>query len=209
MSQLEFLITLLSIIVGLGLADLARGIRNLVRPRQSVRWHWLPIAWVILTFLLVANFWWGYFEGLQLEVWRNYFAFLVLLGEVIALYLMCAFALPDLKWEDPAHGTAVSSAPAAVPDTLDLEAFHFSKDHRRWFFGVIIVLLAFVEVTETIEQAATETAAWDVGEALRLTFAGCAALLLATDREWVHSLITAGLLAGFVFFIARFALNLE
>jgi hypothetical protein len=207
MSQLEFLITLLSIIVGLGLADLARSVRNLVRPRQPVRWHWLPLAWVIITFLVVANFWWGYYEGLQLEVWGNYFAFLLLLGEVMSLYLVCAFALPDLEWEDP---TLPSAAPPARTEDgpLDLEAFHFSASHRRWFFGVIVALLGFVEATESIEQAAVATAVWDVGETFRVVLTACAVTLIATDREWVHATITLFVLGGFMYFIFQYATGL-
>lgn len=44
MSQLEYLIALISIIVGLGLTELARSRRELVRPSRRVRWHWLPLA---------------------------------------------------------------------------------------------------------------------------------------------------------------------
>lgn len=207
MSQLEFLITLLSIIVGLGLADLARSVRNLVRPRQPVRWHWLPLAWVVITFLMVANFWWGYYDGLQLDVWRNYFAFLLLLGEVMSLYLVCAFALPDLQRGDPMRPEAPPSNASGA--ALDLETFHFSTSHRRWFFGVVIILLGFVEATESVEQAAIAASVWDVGETLRLLLAGAAAALIATDREWVHSTVTVGVLVGFTYFIFRFATRLE
>jgi hypothetical protein len=219
MSQLEFLITLLSIIVGLGLADLARSVRNLVRPRQPVRWHWLPLAWVIITFLMVANFWWGYYDGLQLDVWRNYFAFLLLLGEVMSLYLVCAFALPDLQRGGPMSpspppdpGAPSPKPPDTAPDpdtALDLETFYFSTSHRRWFFGVVIILLGFVEATESVEQAAIATPAWDVGETLRLLLAGSAATLIATDREWVHGTVTIGVLVGFTYFIFRFATRLN
>jgi hypothetical protein len=44
MSQLEYLIVLVSILIGLGLADLTRSLRELVRPELAVRWHGLPLA---------------------------------------------------------------------------------------------------------------------------------------------------------------------
>ena len=43
MSQLEYLVALLSIIVGLALANMAQSLRELVRPDRNVRWHWLPL----------------------------------------------------------------------------------------------------------------------------------------------------------------------
>jgi hypothetical protein len=213
MSQIEFLLTLLSIIVGLGLADLARGLRNLVRPHQPVHWHWLPLVWTGIVFLLVANFWWGYFNGLQMEVWGNYFAFLLLLGEVMSLYLLCAFALPDLKWQAPQSAAAQrlpDEPPASAEKALDLEQFYFSTSHRRWFFGVFLVLLAFVEATETAEQySGYDVMLWDVGETLRLILATAAGVLIATDREIVHTSVTLGVLVGLIVFIFRYASGLE
>jgi hypothetical protein len=44
MSQLEYLVALISIIVGLGLTDLAQSFRELIRPGHSVRWDGLPLA---------------------------------------------------------------------------------------------------------------------------------------------------------------------
>ena len=55
MSQIEYLIPLVSIIVGLGLADLIQSFRELVRPNRAVRWHWLPVLWSAIVFLLVLR----------------------------------------------------------------------------------------------------------------------------------------------------------
>jgi len=55
MSQLEYLIALVSIIVGLGLTDLARSLRELVRPGREVRWHWLPLAWAAIAFTVIVQ----------------------------------------------------------------------------------------------------------------------------------------------------------
>ncbi len=46
------LVALISIIVGLGLTDLAQSIRELIRPGHSVRWDGLPLGWAAFTFLL-------------------------------------------------------------------------------------------------------------------------------------------------------------
>jgi hypothetical protein len=44
MSRLEYLIALLSIIVGLALTNMAQSRRELVRPDRNVRWHWLLLV---------------------------------------------------------------------------------------------------------------------------------------------------------------------
>jgi len=209
MTQLEFLLTLLSLIVGIGLASLARSLRNLVGPRQTVRWHWLPLAWVIITFLIVANLWWGYYDGLVLDVWENYFAFIILLGEVMSLYLLCAFALPDLDWDDPARQQLSRRSEERSEETLDLKTFYFSRSHRYWYFIIFIVLLAFVEATESIEQYSKyDVVVWDIGETLRASLASAALILVVSEKEWVHTTVTLTVLFGMIWFISTYASDL-
>lgn len=43
MSQIEYLMPLVPIIVGLGLANLIQSVRELMRPSRAVRRHWLPV----------------------------------------------------------------------------------------------------------------------------------------------------------------------
>lgn len=64
MTQPEYIAALLSIIVGLGLTDLARSLRELVRPQRRVDWHWLPLLWAATTFLLAVQIWWNSFSFL-------------------------------------------------------------------------------------------------------------------------------------------------
>lgn len=76
---------------------------------------------------------------------------------------------------------------------------------RRRLFGVLVVLPGFVEVTESVQQTVVAAPAWDLGEPLRLLLAGSVGALIVTDREWVHSPIPNGGLAGVLYFIFRFA----
>ncbi|MEF8939487.1 MAG: hypothetical protein V5A22_06545, partial [Salinivenus sp.] len=135
MSQLEYLIALISIIVGLGFTDLAQSLRELVRPSRPVKWHWLPLLWVANIFLIVLQLWWVSFDVLQSAVFGRALAFLPYLLLFVGLYLACAFALPDLRW---GPSTSASSPESTGNDGLDLEAFYFSEEHRRWFFGTLI-----------------------------------------------------------------------
>ena len=64
MTQPEYIAALLSIIVGLGLTDLAQSLRELVRPRRRVNWHWLPLLWAATAFLLAVQIWWNSFSFL-------------------------------------------------------------------------------------------------------------------------------------------------
>src|SRR6056297_235624 len=122
MSQIEYLIPLVSIIVGLGLADLIQSFRELVRPNRAVRWHWLPVLWSAIVFLLVLRIWWTAFGVLQREVFGQVLVFLPYLLMVLGLYLVCAFALPDPDWTTgptPASHPQESGTSPASSSVLD------------------------------------------------------------------------------------------
>jgi hypothetical protein len=177
MSQLEYLAALLSIIVGLGLTDLAQSLRELVRPRRRVRWHWLPLCWAAATFLVAIQVWWNSYHSLQESTPETFLQFLL---SFLLLYLCCAFALPDPDWEQAPGGPGRSSP-------LDLEAFYFSAAHRRWFFGVFGAFMLTAEVGFQLLSVLE-------GEGLHLRSAVLSGGLVAllgpltwTDRWWVHA----------------------
>ncbi|WP_103019258.1 hypothetical protein [Salinibacter altiplanensis] len=132
MTQFEYLIILVSILVGLGLADLAKSMRNLLLPEMSVQWHWLPVTWTVIVLGYVLMAWWVFYILLQAEVWHHPVAFLPVLLSTMALYLLCAFALPDADREEVSYHTV----DAEGEKLIDMETFYLSEDHRRWFFGM-------------------------------------------------------------------------
>lgn len=184
MTQHEYLTVLVSIIVGLGITDLARSVRDLLHPDRPVRWHWLPLAWGLVVVLMVLSVWWVFFRVLQAEVWSTPEAFLLILFTTLNLYFVCAFALPDLDGPPETDH----------PDRIDLEAFYFSVSHRRSFFGFAIAfLLSFqviIRIWRSVELGnpySQEAANLAVNS---LTLWIPYVVLIFTDRKWVHVLIT-------------------
>jgi hypothetical protein len=194
MSQLEYLIPLVSIIVGLGLADLIQSFRDLLRPNRAVRWHWLPVLWATIVFLLVLRMWWTAFGVLQREMFGEVLVFLPYLLMVMALYLTCAFALPDPDWttgSSPGARPRESDTSPAASSVLDLETFYFSASHRRWFFGTLIAIIVLFESITVIfllvvEDAALLTIVAQRWEALTIVPAALV-VPIVTDRWWVHA----------------------
>lgn len=199
MSQLEYLIALISIIVGLGFTDLAQSLRELVRPSRPVKWHWLPLLWTANIFLIALQFWWVSFNVLQSEIFGRALVFLPYLLLFVGLYLACAFALPDLRW---GPSTSASSPGSTENDGLDLEAFYFSEGHRRWFFGTLIGVtflsqiislpLFFVQGKLTLFQAST---LFGQNALLAALLAG----LILTSRWWAHAGVGVLLFAALVY----------
>lgn len=187
MSQLEYLIALISIIVGLGFTDLAQSLRELVRPGRPVKWHWLPLLWAANIFLIALQLWWVSFDVLQSEVFGRALAFLPYLLLFVGLYLACTFALPDLRW---GPSTSASRPGATGEDELDLEAFYFSEEHRRWFFGTLIGVTLFGQIISVpLFFAQGKLTLFQAG----ITFgqnaliAALLAGLILIGRWWVHA----------------------
>ncbi|WP_103030553.1 hypothetical protein [Salinibacter altiplanensis] len=182
MTQLEYLIALISIIVGLGLTDLAQSFRELLRPGYSVRWDGLPLAWSMFVFVLTILLWWNGFGVLKGREETGPF-FLMYLLLFFLLYLCCAFALPDPDWEGRSGS---SSLAGSSKHSIDLKAFYFSMQHRRCFFGLLV---GFILMLTAINQFAFE---WDGARdrlESALTTMGVAVLLaipIGTDRHWAH-----------------------
>lgn len=212
MSQLEYLIALVSIIVALALADLAGSFRELIRPRRAVRWHWLPLTWAIIVLMLLVQFWWMSFAVLQGAVFGQALAFLPYLLAVLVLYLACAFALPDPDCrpecapEKQSSGEDSSSPRSTVPaGALNMKAFYFSATHRRWFFGALIVLIVLGQILSIVSSLFLKDAtAADVALTASANLAAAALLgaLIATDRSWVHVGITLLMLSTTAFTFA-------
>jgi hypothetical protein len=188
MSQPEYIAALLSIIVGLGLTDLARSLRELVRPRRKVNWHWLPLLWAANTFFLAIQIWWNSFSLLTGATSTFFFPFIT---AFLFLYLACAFSLPDRRWNDSRVEVGANrfsiETPAAQPP-LDLRAFYFSEEHRQWFFGMLIGFLVTGQVGTQTARALAE--GFTASEIEMLLNAGAVVLLgtlSSTDRWWVHA----------------------
>ena len=128
MSSFEFLSGVISVVVGLGIANLLTGIGRLFH-RPNVKISVTFFAWVIFIFLWMVIYWWTVVFGwLDWQNWSLLFFMFVLMYGII-LYLLSVILIPtDMpsSW-DP-------------PDSL--------LRMRHWFSGLLLVLI-FVEVTDS------------------------------------------------------------
>lgn len=202
MTQLEYLIALISIIVGLALADMLQSIRELVRPDRAVRWHWLPLLWATTVFLLVLQFWWGSFDALQVEIFGRVLVFLPYLLLFLVLYLICAFALPDPDWE--------SSPASEEGSVLSLKTFYFSAAHRRWFFGAFIAFLilnqvVYISLTALSAEETLNVLGRAEGAVTSLLSSGLFFGLIVSRRWWLHASVAVLIFAVIVYGLAQTA----
>jgi hypothetical protein len=137
--------TLVSIIIGLGIADLLVNLHRLIHARKQVEWDALPLVWATIALLWLFNYWWA--VGAGLDGSRN--------ARVVGHYVVLA-VLPILLFL-----MSASVLPRAIPESgaLDMRA-EWARSR-----GVFLTILA-------INQVATWIVAISVSGAVTLDFVG-------------------------------------
>src|SRR5438270_1080623 len=122
MDAFSYLSVLLSIILGLAIAQVLQGYRAILLARGRVRLSVPVLIWSGLLLLFASQAWWASF-GLRDREHCDFLSFAMILLQMILLYMLTALIFPDL-------------APSGTVDLVE----HFDK-HRRAFFGFLIAML--------------------------------------------------------------------
>jgi hypothetical protein len=163
MDAFAYLSVLLSIILGLGLTQLLTATGRLIRHRDRVRVHWLPLLWAAVLVLIYVQVWWSMYGLRSLREW-TFLAFCAVLAQTATLYVMAAVALPE-----------------QVDETeMDLGAY-FDR-HHRWFFAFFLATLA-VSVAKDVILGGRLPDGTNLG--FHVVFAvGCVAGILVRSRRY-------------------------
>ena len=134
MQMFEYIIVLISIVIGLALTHLMQGIAGLIQHPDRARIWWVHLVWVAYMFVNAIFWWWYEFRLQRIEAWTfSLYAFVVFYAFYI--YLICALLFPR-----------------------DLEGYDGYRDYflsrRKWFFG----LLAGWAAIDLIDTAIKNTA---------------------------------------------------
>jgi hypothetical protein len=133
MSQSEYLLGFVAILIGVAVADMAGSLHKLLRARSRVRWHWLPLAAAGLLILLTVELWWSLTSFERLPGALTIGLFLPLLVGLVILFLLASAVLPD---EVPAQG-------------VDLRDFYFAEHRYFWLLFALFVTSFIVQQLAT------------------------------------------------------------
>jgi hypothetical protein len=187
MQAFEYLVSLVSILIGLALADIALSLHRLLRSDGPVRWHWHPIAAAVIIVLLVLDLWWGLRQLERSGIAMTVGLFLPLLAALFVFFLLAAATLPD---EVSAKGN-------------DLCAYY--RDTSRYFWRLFAVYILLVSTHVLVISLAAPTMPPDASKRLvanlgpNVAIAGLAVSLSISRRWWWHSVVMCLLLAGLLF----------
>jgi phosphoglycerol transferase MdoB-like AlkP superfamily enzyme len=70
MDQLSHIRTVFSIIIGLSVAHLLKGVAKIIEDPQRNKPYAVHLLWVLFIFLLVVDFWWWEFKLASVTTWN-------------------------------------------------------------------------------------------------------------------------------------------
>jgi hypothetical protein len=160
---------LISVILGLALTHLLRGLARLIQMRREIRPYWVHILWTINVVVFVLAIWWGMFWWRGLQSWTfEWFFFIALYA--IALFMWASMLYPP----EFSHG-------------LDFEQYFFAN--RYWFFGIQSVVVLF-DVVETLQKGAQQLRSVPGEYALLISaFLIITMVGMITSKRFVHGLL--------------------
>lgn len=175
----QHIVVVMSIVLGLSLTQLLKGIAQLYRARRRVQPYWIHSAWIGLLIVFSLFVWWTYWNYRGIAEW-NFFRFVIYLSPMIVFYFLTAIVIPDPS------------------DTVsNLKEYYFSS--RVGFFGTFALYGVLAGLTAVIVRGL----AWlDASNVFRLAMVLLLLIALRSGSERVHAVVlilSAILMLAFIF----------
>lgn len=125
MTPFEYVIVLISVILGLGITTILTGVAELIKNVQPVRLYPPYIIWIVIVFVLHFQDWWLSYQLMSVKEWSLQFFLLIVLYP-INLYILAHLLFPS-----------------SMTSGFDAKQF-FLEHHPRFFIGAIILVVLSV-----------------------------------------------------------------
>jgi hypothetical protein len=182
----QHVVVVMSIVVGLSVTQLLRGVAQLYRSRGRVRAYWLYSAWITLLGAFSFLLWWTFWNYRGIEDW-NFLRFVTYLSPAVVFYFLVAIAIPD---------------PADAVD--DMRKHYFSN--RAGFFGTFAAYGVVAAVTAIVVRGLPLL---DLSNLFRLAMVVLLLIAMRSTSERVHAVILGVSASLLVVFISLFHFRLE
>jgi hypothetical protein len=123
MSLFEFLMVLVSIIIGLGIAEILTGVARQVRCRTSTRGYWVHSLLVATIFVALLQQWWEIW-GLRVVPEWSFIGLVMMLSGPVGLFLIAHLLFPE-----PMRGA-------------DIRRYYHGDMRPVWWLAALTVALA-------------------------------------------------------------------
>jgi hypothetical protein len=131
MSAFDYLTVLVSIVLGLAIANVLARLAVVITARERVDFYWPAVAWALWLFFISVQHWWAEWGVRHTTEW-NFGTFWLQLLTPVVLFMLSTLVLPERQDDGK----------------IDLGVWYFRN--LRWFFG----FLFFVPALSIAEELA-------------------------------------------------------
>jgi hypothetical protein len=177
MSKLEYLLTFLSIIIALGVSDILISLHRMLKIRDQIRWHWIPLAWAAILMMAILNIWFAIHFYLDDKLSETAAGFIFILLPIIFVLLLCMAIFPD-------H-----------PDKEEKDLLKWYFNNKNYIFVLFVlnwISFNFIKVFQQLHDSVP----FKPQQLTLLIPVVLYAILISSRKVWIHSILT-----GFYFVI--------
>jgi len=165
MGKFEFVMVVISIIIGLAIAEILMGFVEILRRRSFGQIYWLHAVWAFQTFIIAVQQWTSRWFMQSFDDW-NYLSMLLLLLPSVALFLACGLLFPK--------------------EDVDLRGYYYQQ--RAIFFSILLGMTVLYSVHAWFLYGNPPGGR---GDRFRLLVILTYLPLIASSRPKVHTIFTA------------------
>lgn len=181
----QHVVVVMSIVLGLSVTQLLKGLAQLYRTRNRVRPYWLHTAWVVLLVFFSLVLWWLFWNYRSIEDW-SFFRFVLYLSPMIVFYFLTSIVIPDPS--DP---------------VTDYKEYYFSS--RVGFFGIFALQLVLAHAAGVVVR---RLPLLDASDPFRLAMVVLLLVAMRSASARVHAVVLTLFAVVIVAFIALFHIQL-
>jgi hypothetical protein len=177
----EFLMVLVSIIVGLGLAEILTGVARLLRVRDTLRYYWVHGVLTATIFVALLQQWWETWGLRDVAEWG--FAALILM----LVAPICLFLISHLLFPEAAQKT-------------DVETYYYGPMRPVWVLGALAII-----GSTSLRPIIFGAQFFVLQNATSLLGLVVFAVLLWSSRRIAHAIIVPVMLASLLWDVLRWS----
>src|SRR6266576_4687138 len=181
----QHLVVVMSIVLGLSVTQLLKGLAQLYRTRNSVRPYWLHTAWIVLLVFYSLVLWWLHWNYRSIEEW-SFFRFVLYLSPMIVFYFLTSIVIPDPS--DPVS---------------NYREHYFSS--RVGFFGTFALQIVLAHAAGVVVRGLPLL---DPSDPLRLAMVALLLIAMRSASERVHAVVLTLFALAMVVFVMLFHVRL-
>jgi hypothetical protein len=167
MSAFDYLTVLVSIVLGLAIANVLTRLTTVVTARKRVDFYWPPVAWAIWLFFISVQHWWAEWGERHTAQW-NFGTFWLELLIPVDLFVLSSLVLPERE------------------ENGKIDLGEWFLHNRAWFFAFLFLLPA-LSIAGEIARSGHMASALNFGFLLLFSAITIVAYFVRSRRaqEWI------------------------